>query len=86
MMKVITFYLYNTDYWEFRFYTQDIRMIGSAIMVFQESGQMQLESEHCHWSSWFDKWKTIEPGVSRYVLKNSTGDEVYHLVYFDTNH
>ena len=81
MCEIVTFCLYNTDFWGYEFYSLTEEKIGSVVMVFPQSEQMQIESEHCHWSSWSDKWQTLAPGMYRLVLDNSTGEEVYRLIY-----
>lgn len=81
MNEVMTYRLSSTGIWNYQFYDRR-RMIGSAGTVFSPSSPVRIEGGGINWYSRFDIDQMIAPGVSRRVMDNQTGLEVYRLIFW----
>lgn len=80
MEPIITYRQTETGVWGYHFYS-DRKMIGKATCVFSLSSMVRIESADVSWYSTFHMDTDIFPGVSRKVMDNLSGMEVYRVIF-----
>ena len=80
--EIITFRIVDTGLWRYEFYDQSRQRIGYVTSLVVPSLPVQIESQNCHWYSRFNMDTTIIPGISRRIMNNLTGEEMYRLIYW----
>ena len=80
MEPVVTYRLADTGVWGYHFYSGR-QMIGKAASVLSLSSTVRIESSSVSWYSLFHVDTMVFPGVSRRVMDDRTGLEVFRIVF-----
>ena len=80
MEPIITYRLTETGIWSYHFYSGR-KMIGKATSVLSLSSLVRIESSSVSWYSTFHVDTEIFPGISRKVMDDRTGLEVYRVIF-----
>ena len=82
MTEIITYRLSETGRWGYEFYDAGRNRIGSVNAVIATSSPVLIEGMDLCWYSQFGIDNMIVPGTSRKVMDNSSGLEVYRIVFW----
>ena len=80
METIITYRLTETRVWSYHFYAGR-QVIGKTSNVLSLSSMVRIESASFSWYSTFHMDTQVFPGVSRKVMDDRTGLEVYRVVF-----
>ena len=80
MEPVITYRQTDTRIWRYHFY-RERQMIGKALCELSLSSPVRVESEDVSWYSSFHIDTQVFPGISRKIMDDRTGLEVFRVVY-----
>ena len=80
MDPIISFRLTSTGAWSYRFF-EGRQYLGSVSCAFMPNAAVRIEVPGISWYSPFSMDNTIVPGISRRVKENSSGEEVFRIVY-----
>ena len=85
MEPIITYRLTDTRIWSYRFFAGR-QMIGKASSALSLSSVVRIESGSVSWYSIFrlNTGGTVFPGVSRTVMDDRTGTEVFRIVFCES--
>ena len=84
MTELITYRLAATGFWQYEF-CKDGESYGHVISVLSLREPVRIEGPDLSWYSRFDMDTEIVPGISRKVMDNRTGEEVYRMVWWRPN-
>lgn len=80
MDPIVSFRVAGTGAWEYQFY-EDRQLLGSASCILKMNATVRVAAPGISWYSSFNMDNTIVPGISRRVKENTTGEEVYRIMY-----
>ncbi|MBR3430607.1 MAG: hypothetical protein IKG87_10950 [Clostridia bacterium] len=80
MTEITTFRLSTTGLWQYEFCRGD-ECVGSVVS-FSPREPVRIEGENVSWYSSFNMDTEIIPGVSRKVMDNRIGEEIYRIIWW----
>ena len=81
MTEIMTYRLTATGIWRYEF-CREGETIGSVASAGSPREPVRIEGPEIEWYSRFDIDMEIVPGVSRKIMDNRTGEEVYRIVWW----
>ena len=84
MNEIITYHLSATGIWRYEF-CRDGESIGHVASAGSPREPVRIEGPEISWYSRFDMDTEIVPGVSRKIMDDKTGGEVYRIVWWQPN-
>ena len=84
MNEIITYRLTATGIWRYEF-CRDGEAVGSVASAGSPREPVRIEGPEISWYSRFDIDTELIPGVSRKIMDNRTGEEVYRIVWWRPN-
>ena len=81
MTEIITYRLSATGIWQYEF-CMDGETYGKVVSVVSPREPVRIEGPGIHWYSRFDIDMEIVPCISRRVKDNTTGEEIYRIVWW----
>ena len=84
MNEIITDHLSATGIWRYEF-CRDWESIGHVASAGSPREPVRIEGPEISWYSRFDMDTEIVPGVSRKIMDDKTGGEVYRIVWWRPN-
>lgn len=80
MDPIVSFRLASTGAWGYRFF-EGRQYLGAVSCALMPNATVRIEAPGISWYSPFNMDNTIVPGISRRVKENSSGEEVFRIVY-----